>query len=77
MCFKTYYEKVGRKEEIPVREMQERIPPEIVLELCVFPLPIVRSLPEIICLYQSLLAADYQDSECSIGVVHALNSAIC
>lgn len=33
MCFKTYYEKVGPKDDIPVKEMLERIPPEIVLEL--------------------------------------------
>lgn len=33
MCFKTYYENVGPKEEIPVKEFLERIPPEIVLEL--------------------------------------------
>jgi len=35
MCFKSQYEHVGPKEEIPLKEFQERIPPEIVLELCV------------------------------------------
>ncbi|KAK0490332.1 hypothetical protein IW261DRAFT_7291 [Armillaria novae-zelandiae] len=33
MCFKAHYEKVGTKEEVPVNEFLERIPPEIVLEL--------------------------------------------
>ncbi|KAF8347367.1 BTB/POZ protein [Amanita rubescens] len=33
MCFRAHYENVDRKEEIPIHEMQERIPPEIVLEL--------------------------------------------
>lgn len=33
MCFKAHYEKVGPKEEVPVNEFLERIPPEIVLEL--------------------------------------------
>ncbi|KAJ2930425.1 hypothetical protein H1R20_g6664, partial [Candolleomyces eurysporus] len=33
MCFKSHYQTVGPKEDIPVQEMQERIPPEIVLEV--------------------------------------------
>jgi len=33
MCFKTYYDNVGRKEEIPVNEMIERLPPELALEI--------------------------------------------
>ncbi|PFH49597.1 hypothetical protein AMATHDRAFT_147283, partial [Amanita thiersii Skay4041] len=33
MCFRAHYENVGSKEEIPVHEFTERIPPEIVLEL--------------------------------------------
>ncbi|KAJ7621010.1 BTB/POZ protein [Roridomyces roridus] len=33
MSFKAYYEKAGPKEEVPVQEFMERIPPEIVLEL--------------------------------------------
>ncbi|KAF9531420.1 BTB/POZ protein [Crepidotus variabilis] len=33
MSFKSHYENVGPKEEIPVRDFLERIPPEIVLEL--------------------------------------------
>ncbi|EAU87022.2 hypothetical protein CC1G_08493 [Coprinopsis cinerea okayama7 len=33
MCFKSHYQTVGPKEDIPVPEMQERIPPEIVLEV--------------------------------------------
>ncbi|KAF8965424.1 BTB/POZ protein [Flammula alnicola] len=33
MSFKTHYESVGTKEEVPVKEFMERIPPEIVLEL--------------------------------------------
>lgn len=33
MCFKIHYEKVGPKGEVPVKEMLERIPPEIALEL--------------------------------------------
>ena len=37
MCFKAHYQNVGPKEDIPVQEMQERIPPEIVLEVCVLP----------------------------------------
>jgi transcription elongation factor B subunit 1 len=37
MCFKSHYQNVGPKEDIPVQEMQERIPPEIVLEVCVLP----------------------------------------
>jgi len=35
MCFKSQYEHVGPKEDIPVKDFLERIPPEIVLELCV------------------------------------------
>lgn len=33
MSFKTYYESVHPKEDVPVKEFLERIPPEIVLEL--------------------------------------------
>ncbi|KAJ7917989.1 BTB/POZ protein [Mycena leptocephala] len=33
MSFKSYYESVGPKDEVPVQEFMERIPPEIVLEL--------------------------------------------
>ncbi|KAJ7148746.1 BTB/POZ protein [Mycena crocata] len=33
MSFKAHYETVGPKEEIPVQEFMDRIPPEIVLEL--------------------------------------------
>jgi transcription elongation factor B subunit 1 len=33
MCFKTYYGNVGRKGEIPVKELLERLPPELLLEL--------------------------------------------
>ncbi|CAK5274294.1 unnamed protein product, partial [Mycena citricolor] len=33
MAFKAHYERAGAKEEIPVMEFTERIPPEIVLEL--------------------------------------------
>lgn len=35
MSFKAYYSNVGPKEEIPVNELTERLPPEIVLELSV------------------------------------------
>jgi hypothetical protein len=35
MAFKAHYETVGPKEEIPVHELMDRIPPEIVLELSV------------------------------------------
>ena len=35
MGFKAHYESVGSKEEIPVNDFMERIPPEIVLELSV------------------------------------------
>ncbi|KAJ6629338.1 hypothetical protein B0H10DRAFT_1939744 [Mycena sp. CBHHK59/15] len=33
MAFKAHYEHVGPKEEIPVQEFMDRVPPEIVLEL--------------------------------------------
>ena len=33
MAFKTYYDGVGSKEEIPVNEFMERIPPEFALEM--------------------------------------------
>ncbi|KAF9476234.1 POZ domain-containing protein [Pholiota conissans] len=33
MGFKTYYETANPKEDVPVKEFLERIPPEIVLEL--------------------------------------------
>ena len=33
MSFRSYYETIGKKEDIPVHEFMERIPPEIVLEL--------------------------------------------
>jgi transcription elongation factor B subunit 1 len=35
MGFKAHYESVGSKEEIPVNDFMDRIPPEIVLELSV------------------------------------------
>jgi len=35
MAFKTYYETIGAKEDIPIKEFLDRIPPEIVLDLCV------------------------------------------
>lgn len=35
MAFKAHYETVGPKEEIPIHEFMERLPPEIVLELSV------------------------------------------
>ncbi|KAJ7434519.1 BTB/POZ protein [Mycena galericulata] len=31
--FKSHYETVGPKEEVPIHEFMDRIPPEIVLEL--------------------------------------------
>ncbi|KAG5643629.1 hypothetical protein DXG03_000554 [Asterophora parasitica] len=33
MAFRAHYETVGAKEDIPVHEFMERLPPEIVLEL--------------------------------------------
>ncbi|KIK64034.1 hypothetical protein GYMLUDRAFT_161848, partial [Collybiopsis luxurians FD-317 M1] len=33
MAFKAYYSNVGPKEEIPLNELMERLPPEIALEL--------------------------------------------
>jgi len=36
MSFKSYYETVGPKEDIPLLEFMERIPREVVLELYVF-----------------------------------------
>ncbi|KAF8910675.1 BTB/POZ protein [Gymnopilus junonius] len=33
MSFKSHYESINTKEEIPVQEFMERIPPELVLEL--------------------------------------------
>ena len=33
MSFKTYYEHTNTKDEVPVNEFMERIPPEVVLEL--------------------------------------------
>jgi len=42
MSFKAHYETVGPKEEIPVNEILERIPPEIVLELYAVWYPSVR-----------------------------------
>ncbi|KAJ6551755.1 BTB/POZ protein [Mycena capillaripes] len=33
MSFKSYYENVGPKDEVPIHEFMDRIPPEIVLEL--------------------------------------------
>jgi len=35
MAFKTYYETIGAKEDIPIKEFIDRIPPEIVLDLYV------------------------------------------
>lgn len=35
MAFKTYYESVSAKDEVPVHEFMERIPPEVALELYV------------------------------------------
>jgi hypothetical protein len=58
MVFKAHYETVGPKEDIPVNEFMERLPPEIVLELCVFSI----SLSPLASLHPTrLLAADYQD----------------
>ena len=36
MSFKTYYDIVNTKDDVPVKEFMERIPPEIVLELWVY-----------------------------------------
>ncbi|KAJ7023072.1 BTB/POZ protein [Mycena alexandri] len=33
MSFKSYYEGAGAKEEVPVQEFMDRVPPELVLEL--------------------------------------------
>ncbi|KAF8218131.1 hypothetical protein K438DRAFT_1952966 [Mycena galopus ATCC 62051] len=33
MSFKSYYENAGPKDEVPVQEFMDHIPPEIVLEL--------------------------------------------
>ncbi|KAG5729877.1 hypothetical protein E4T56_gene1657 [Termitomyces sp. T112] len=33
MAFKSYYQDAGPKDDIPVQEYMERLPPEIVLEL--------------------------------------------
>ena len=33
MLFKGHYQTVGPKDDIPIQDMQERIPPEIVLEV--------------------------------------------
>jgi len=33
MCFKAHYEGLGAKEEVPLNEFTERIPPEVALEL--------------------------------------------
>ncbi|KAF9070501.1 BTB/POZ protein [Rhodocollybia butyracea] len=35
MAFKAHYSNVGPKEEIPIHELMERMPPEVVLELLV------------------------------------------
>ena len=63
MCFKSQYENIGPKEDIPLKEFQERIPPEIVLELCVhtFTFFVVK-----VSFVFRLLAADYQESGCLI-----------
>lgn len=61
MCFKAHYQH-SKKEEVPIHEFIERIPPEIVLELCVslaFRVP----TKDYLC---RLLAADYLDSELSV-----------
>jgi hypothetical protein len=33
MAFKAHYEGAGAKEEVPINEFTERIPPEVALEL--------------------------------------------
>jgi len=33
MSFKTYYETTNTKDEVPLHEFTERVPPEIILEL--------------------------------------------
>lgn len=45
MSFKAHYETVGPKDEIPVNEFMDRIPPEIVLELYVLAFPRYPPLP--------------------------------
>lgn len=61
MSFKTYYETVNTKDDVPVKEFMERIPPEIVLELSVnaqiFALALTLTFR-----FTRLLAADYQES---------------
>jgi transcription elongation factor B subunit 1 len=64
MCFKSQYEHVGPKEDIPLKEFLERIPPEIVLELCVHTFTFfaeVRITVKFSFVFR-LLAADYQES---------------
>jgi len=35
MVFRSYYENDGLKEEVPVKDFMERLPPEVALELLV------------------------------------------
>lgn len=37
MSFKAHYEGAGSKDDIPINEFTERLPPEIALELYVLP----------------------------------------
>lgn len=65
MGFKAHYESMGSKEEIPVNDFMERIPPEIVLELSVL-IRLRRFIYSVISMFFSLyrlLAADYQECE--------------
>lgn len=59
MAFKAHYENVGPKEDIPVNEFMERIPPEFALELWV--LYFLAPNEMLTCPRHRLLAADYYE----------------
>lgn len=65
MAFRAHYETVGPKEDIPVHEFMDRLPPEIVLELWVSSILPPLTYPDF-PLMNRLLAADYQECKPAI-----------
>jgi len=60
MIFRAAYENVGPKEDIPIQEFMDHLPPEVTLELSVLSFVVYE---HVLTLTHRLLAADYLDGK--------------